>query len=115
MSQIVTLTFNPCIDKSASISGLAPEKKLRCSPPSFGPGGGGINVSRALKNLGKASLAIYPSGGFSGKFLDDLMEQEGLQVRTAETVNHTRENFIAFDTATGLQYRFGMPDRKSVV
>jgi 6-phosphofructokinase 2 len=109
MSQIVTLTFNPCIDKSASISGLAPEKKLRCSPPSFGPGGGGINVSRALKNLGKASLAIYPSGGFSGKFLDDLMEQEGLQVRTAETVNHTRENFIAFDTATGLQYRFGMP------
>jgi 6-phosphofructokinase 2 len=109
MSQIVTLTFNPCIDKSSSISGLAPEKKLRCSPPAFGPGGGGINVSRALKNLGAASIAIYPSGGYSGKFLDHLMEQEGLPIRTTQTAHHTRENFIAFDTATGLQYRFGMP------
>jgi 6-phosphofructokinase 2 len=109
MSQIVTLTFNPCIDKSSSISGLAPEKKLRCSPPEFGPGGGGINVSRALKNLGTESLAIYPSGGYSGKFLNQLMELGHLQYRTVETATHTRENFIAFDKATELQYRFGMP------
>lgn len=112
MSQIVTLTFNPVIDKAASINGLAPEKKLRCSQPEFGPGGGGINVTRALKNLGADSLAIFPAGGYSGKFLIQLMKENGLRYLPTEMTNHTRENFIVFDQATGLQYRFGMPGSK---
>ena len=109
MPKIVTLTFNPVIDKTTSVNGLAPEKKLRCSDPGFGPGGGGINVTRALKNLGADSLAIYPEGGYSGKFLNHLMEQEGLHFKPVEVSKHTRENLIVFDKATGLQYRFGMP------
>lgn len=109
MSKIVTLTFNPVIDKTTSINGLAPEKKLQCTDPAFGPGGGGINVTRALRNLGADSLAIYPAGGHSGKFLNDLMKQHDLWFQATETATHTRENFIVFDKATGLQYRFGMP------
>lgn len=109
MTQIITLTFNPVIDKSTSVNGLAPEKKMRCSEPGFGPGGGGINVTRALKNLGADSLAIYPSGSYSGKFLNHLMEQEGLRIKPVSVEKHTRENLIVFDEATGLQYRFGMP------
>lgn len=109
MAQIITLTFNPCIDKSTTISGLVPEKKLSCSPPAFGPGGGGINVARALKNLGEQALAIFPSGGYSGRFLNHLMEAEGLPFLAVETAAHTRENFIVLDKATNLQYRFGMP------
>lgn len=109
MSKIVTLTFNPCIDKSTAITGLKPEKKLQCSQPSFGPGGGGINVSRALKCLGKDSLAIFPSGGYGGKFLNHLMEKEGLHFKAITTSAETRENFIVYDKATNLQYRFGMP------
>ena len=50
MSNILTITFNPCIDKSTSVAALAPEKKLKCSTPAFEPGGGGINVARATKN-----------------------------------------------------------------
>lgn len=109
MSTIITLTFNPCVDKSTTINGLVPEKKLHCSPPVFGPGGGGINVARALKDLGVDATAIYPSGGYSGKFLNHLMEAEGLQFKAIETATHTRENFIVQDKATNLQYRFGMP------
>src|SRR5688572_10278752 len=109
MSKIVTLTFNPCIDKSTSIDSLVPEKKLRCSPPKFEPGGGGLNVSRAIKHLGGESLAIYPAGGYSGKFLQKLVEQEGIQSKIVDIKNHTRENLIALDTSTNQQYRFGMP------
>lgn len=109
MSHIVTLTFNPCIDKSTAISGLVPEKKLPCALPAFGPGGGGINVTRALKNLGADSRAIFPSGGYTGKFLNQLMEREDLCFTAIETASHTRENFIVLDKATNLQYRFGMP------
>ncbi|HEV7331091.1 MAG TPA: 1-phosphofructokinase family hexose kinase [Flavisolibacter sp.] len=109
MAEIITLTFNPCIDKNTTVNGVVPEKKMRCAKASYGPGGGGINVSRALKNLGKDSTAIFPSGGYSGKFLQQLMTTEGIPFRTIETSTHTRENFIVLDTSSNLQYRFGMP------
>ncbi len=109
MTDIITITFNPCIDKSTSVSALKPEKKLRCTPPVFEPGGGGINVARAIKKLGGEAIAIYPSGGYSGKFLNVLLERENIPVMNIETQQHTRENMIVLDMATNQQYRFGMP------
>lgn len=109
MAEIITVTFNPCIDKSTTIPSLKPEKKMRCSPPVFEPGGGGINVARAIHKLGGAATAIYPSGGYSGKFLDILIQKEGVPARIVETREHTRENLIVLDRAANLQYRFGMP------
>ena len=58
-----TITFNPAIDKSTSIPALIPEKKLVCTRPLLEPGGGGINVARAIKKLGGEALAIFPAGG----------------------------------------------------
>ena len=109
MAKIVTLTFNPCIDKNTTISSLAPEKKLRCTSPQFEPGGGGINVSRVIKCLGGESLAIFPAGAHTGNFLKTLMQREGLTFAAVETTSYTRENLIVLDESTRLQYRFGMP------
>ena len=109
MTDIITITFNPCIDKSTTVSALKPEKKLRCTPPVFEPGGGGINVARAIKKLGGEAIAVYPSGGYSGKFLNKLLAQENIPELNIETEQHTRENMIVLDMATNLQYRFGMP------
>jgi 6-phosphofructokinase 2 len=109
MAKIITLTFNPVIDKTSTVERIAPEKKLRCSSPHFGPGGGGINVSRALKNLGTDAPAIFPVGGHAGKFLKDLMDEEGLESIMTETQHPTRENFIVLDTSCNQQYRFGFP------
>ena len=109
MADIITITFNPCIDKSTSVNALKAESKLRCSAPVFEPGGGGINVARAIKKIGGEVIAIYPSGGYSGKFLNLLLEKENLPVFTVETKYHTRENMIVLDLATNQQYRFDMP------
>ena len=109
MTDIITITFNPCIDKSTTVNALKPEAKLRCTPPVFEPGGGGINVARAIKKLGGEAIAVYPSGGYSGKFLNILLAQENIPELNIETKQHTRENMIVLDTATNLQYRFGMP------
>jgi 6-phosphofructokinase 2 len=109
MTDIVTITFNPCIDKSTSVNALKAEKKLRCTTPVFEPGGGGINVARAIKKIGGEAIAIYPSGGYSGKFLNLLLEKENLTVVTVETKYQTRENMIVLDRATNQQYRFDMP------
>lgn len=109
MTDILTITFNPCIDKSTTVAALKPEKKLNCSPPVFEPGGGGINVARAIKQLDGEAIAVYPSGGYSGKFLNVLLEREDISVLNIETQQHTRENMIVLDNATNQQYRFGMP------
>ncbi len=109
MEKIVTLTLNPAIDKSTTVKAIAPDKKLRCSTPRFEPGGGGVNVSRAIKKLGGNSTAIYLAGGYSGKFYEDLLKREGVQSCVITTRGHTRENLIVVDESSNLQYRFGMP------
>ncbi|QIX62240.1 1-phosphofructokinase family hexose kinase [Hymenobacter lutimineralis] len=109
MASIVTLTLNPTVDKSTTADQIIPDQKLRCAAPKFEPGGGGINVSRALKRLGADSVAVFPVGGPSGQLLRELLTQEQIQQQPVETVSRTRENFIVVDARTGQQYRFGMP------
>ena len=109
MYLITTITLNPCIDKSTKIPLLIPEKKMRCSAPTFEPGGGGINVARVLNRFGCNTLAVYPAGGYSGKFLTQLLSKENIPSLFIETASHTRENLIVFEETTGNQYRFGMP------
>jgi 6-phosphofructokinase 2 len=109
MRPIITITFSPCIDKSTSVPGLIPEKKLKCSTPKLEPGGGGINVARAIKKLGGEPVAIFPAGGYTGKHFCYLMQKEWVESVVIETRNETRENIIVFDELAGKQYRLGMP------
>ena len=78
MSSIVTITFSPCIDRSASVPCLVPESKMKCSQPKLEPGGGGINVARAIKKLGGQAIAIYPAGGYTGMYFNKLLAQEDI-------------------------------------
>jgi 6-phosphofructokinase 2 len=107
--KIVTLTVNPAIDKSTKFSGLVAEQKIRCENPHFDAGGGGVNVSKAIARLGGKSEAIFTAGGPSGELLQDLLKKEAIDYQVIKTKNWTRENFIAVDSLTNAQYRFGMP------
>ena len=109
MPTIVTVTINPCVDKSCNIDKLIPEKKLRCSNPKFEPGGGGINVSRAIKKLGGNSTPVYFGGGPTGIMLQQLLERENILPKVIPISDNTRENFIVHEISTGNQFRFGMP------
>jgi 6-phosphofructokinase 2 len=109
MSTILTITFSPCVDKSFSIPELIPEKKLRTSIPKTEPGGGGINVARVLARLGTNAIALYPSGGYTGQALDELIAKEHIPAIPVKTRNETRENVIVLETSTNKQFRFTMP------
>jgi 6-phosphofructokinase 2 len=109
MDKIITVTLSPCIDKSTSVPALIPEKKLKCTAPKLEPGGGGINVARAIKKLGGQATAIFPSGGYTGKFFNHLLQKENIPAIIIETANETRENIIVLDESSNNQYRFGMP------
>lgn len=112
MSTIFTLTVNPAIDKSTSVKGIVPNKKLRCAKPVFDAGGGGINVSRAIAELGGNSVALYFAGGPSGTHLSSLLKNESIDQEVIQTKAWTRENLSVTDTLNNHQYRFGMPGPK---
>ena len=112
MSRIVTITFNPSIDKSATLPQLIPGKKLSCTEPRFEPGGGGINVARAIRKLGGEATAIYPSGGYTGKFFNELLAKEKISAIVIGAENPLRENVIVLEESSNNQYRFGFPGAK---
>lgn len=109
MKTIVTITLNPAIDKSSSVEHVVAEKKLYCKPPRFEPGGGAVNVSRAIRKLGGESVLLYPAGGLTGERLQELLEQEGLDHRPFRIEGLIRESLVILEESTGQQYRFGMP------
>ncbi|MBW6520200.1 MAG: 1-phosphofructokinase family hexose kinase [Desulfoarculaceae bacterium] len=109
MKTIVTININPVIDKSSSVEHVVAERKLYCKPPRFEPGGGGINVSRAIKKLGGESMLLYPAGGLTGARLQQLLDQEGLNHRPFPIEGLIRESLVILEESTGQQYRFGMP------
>lgn len=106
---IRTLTLNPVVDKSTEVSRVIPDRKLRCRAPRFEPGGGGINVARAIVRLGGKAEALYPAGGHSGALLDELLEAEGTPHRAVAIEEPTRINLMVSEEETGQQFRFGMP------
>ena len=105
---IITITMNPAIDKSVAVDKIIPEAKLRCAAVKNEPGGGGINVSKALNRLGMNSKAIFPAGGHNGNMLQDLLRNENIFFEVVPVAAETRENFIVLETSTNNQYRFNI-------
>lgn len=108
---ILTITLNPSIDKSTKLDTLKPENKLRCDEVVNDPGGGGINVSKALKKLETLSVALFPAGGHNGNMLCSLLKEEGILFHSFDTKAETRENWIVREASTNNQYRFTFPGR----
>jgi 6-phosphofructokinase 2 len=109
---ILTITLNPCIDKSSLVEKLEPESKLRCTEIVNEPGGGGINVSKALKKLGAGSTALFPAGGHNGAMLCSLLDKEGIPFHAFDTKTETRENWVMLEKYSNDQYRFTFPGRE---
>ena len=109
MKKIVTLTISPCIDKNTCVDHIVPEEKLRCDRPTFEAGGGGINVSKAIKNLGGESIAVFPEGGAGGELLENLLKEEGIKTHSLPLEPWTRENLNVVNRESDRQFRFVMP------
>lgn len=109
MTRILTLTLNPALDISTETEAVAPDRKLRCAPPRIDPGGGGVNVSRAIASLGGASLPLVAAGGPAGAHLLALLRAAGLDPVDLVAPGETRRSLAVTELATGRQYRFVMP------
>lgn len=106
---IVTVTMNPAIDISTRVGRVVPTDKMRCETPRFDPGGGGINVARTVVALGESATALFPSGGYPGKRLEQLVRAAGVPMRAVPVDGITRESLSVTDTAAQEQFRFVLP------
>ncbi|WP_080873758.1 1-phosphofructokinase [Oceanobacillus timonensis] len=89
---IYTITLNPSIDfivpvdhiELGGLSYMDNDYKL--------PGGKGINVSRILKALGTDSVALGFTGGFTGKFIEDALNELDVHTNFVHIKEDTRIN-----------------------
>ncbi|MCS6891127.1 MAG: hexose kinase [Rhodovarius sp.] len=103
---IVTLTLNPALDLASEADQVRPVRKIRTFHERFDPGGGGVNVSRVLRELGGETLAVLTAGGVTGRFLLELLAGEGVPHRAVPIGGLTRISHVVQDRASGLEYRF---------
>jgi 6-phosphofructokinase 2 len=105
----LTITLNPSIDKNFDVERVVPERKLVASNVRRFPGGGGINVARAICRLGGQARALWACGGAPGSMLNGLLDDEGVAHDPVPIQDSVRENLIAYDVSCDHHYRFGMP------
>lgn len=108
-TDILTITLNPSVDFATSAPKVLPELKLRCSEPHIDPGGGGINVARAIRLLGGQATALVAIGGATGAHLLQLLALEGVPTVAFQGPGETRQSMSVTDLSSNEQFRFVTP------
>lgn len=106
---ILTVTLNPALDVTTATGRLVPQQKLRCATPRYDAGGGGANVSRAIRALGGESRAFVALGGATGAHYRQVLEAAGVDYDPWPLPGETRTSLTVMESATGLHYRFVLP------
>lgn len=109
MPTVVTLTPSPSVDVFTETEEIAPERKMRCSAEVREPGGGGLNVARAMRTLGEDALAVVVVGGPPGEALRAMLTRCHIAHFAVESSAWTRQNLSVRERKTGHLYRFVMP------
>lgn len=88
---ILTVTLNPCLDKTLVVDPWEPGQNVRARAMSHVAGGKGNNTARVLQTLGYEAKPITLLGGWVGKHLAQLFaEQDGLDPLIVWTEAPTR-------------------------
>jgi 1-phosphofructokinase family hexose kinase len=89
---IYTLTLNPAVDCELTVPAMEFDSVLRASESRVDFGGKGFNVSRLLKGMGAASIAVGFLGGRAGELLQDGIQSLGIGTDFVWTPGETRTN-----------------------
>jgi 6-phosphofructokinase 2 len=116
MSQapILTITLNPALDITTTTEALEPQRKLRCDRPRYDAGGGGVNVSRAIKELGGTSQAFVVLGGPTGEHFLNVLGPSEIDTHIYRGAGDTRFSLTVMEKSSGLHYRFLLPGPEQV-
>jgi 1-phosphofructokinase family hexose kinase len=79
MPKFITVTPNPAIDRTYSLTKFESHEVNRADNVVQTAGGKGINVARALRTLGSSSISTGFVGGLVGKQFQELLNKERLK------------------------------------
>jgi 1-phosphofructokinase len=103
---IYTLTLNPSLDYHVWVRRLTAGTIHEVEKEWKDPGGKGINVSKVLKILGMESTALGFIGGFTGAFIRQQIELQGIAHRFIQLEQDSRINIkVKAETETDLSGR----------
>ena len=94
---VTTLTLNPCIDKTVTTKKFCENEVNRVKISRCDLGGKGINVSRALINLGVSTCACGINFSQNGDFLISTLDRLGIKRKFVEESGTLRTNLKIFD------------------
>lgn len=106
---IYTVTFNPSVDYVVRLGEIEVGGLNRTDDTEKYAGGKGINVSRVLKQLASDSTALGFCGGFTGEFIKDTLNSQGISHQFIEIEEDTRIN-IKLKTAFETEINAGGPN-----
>lgn len=102
MSKIITVTLNPTLDRTLFVHHMAEGYPNTVTDATrLDPAGRGVNISRALNQLGIATEALVMLGTDAiGRAYQALIEDEPFPTHLIERPGLTRSNTIIYDSGT---------------
>ena len=102
MSYILTVTLNPCIDRTVTLDGFSVGALNRAVSERTDVGGKGINVSKVLKNMGCQSVATGIAFGEVGRSILSRLDELGIKHDfVVSDCGNSRQNLKLLDSRTG--------------
>src|SRR5512133_1006461 len=89
---IYTLTLNPAVDRELTVPSMEFDSVLRASEARLDYGGKGFNVSRLLRSMKEASVAVGFLGGNAGELLQKGLQSLGIGTDFVWVSEETRTN-----------------------
>ena len=106
---IATITINPSLDQHITVDGLEIDGTNRWSRLHRYAGGKGIDVSRAVHEMGGRTIAYGFIGGPVGRAVEILLDEEEVPFSFTPIERETRTNFIITDSKSWRQTRIDAP------
>ena len=98
---IVTVTLNAAIDRTLEVPNFQRGQRHRASESLTLAGGKGINVARALKELGVPVVATGLAGGRTGTLIVEQLTAEGILNDFVRIGGESRTSTAVVDTTSG--------------
>jgi 1-phosphofructokinase family hexose kinase len=99
---IITVTLNAAIDKTLEVPSFTPGRRHRTVDQTTMPGGKGVNIARAIKQLGQPVIATGFVGGATGTRIVEALGDESILSDFVRIHDESRTNTVVLDPTTGL-------------
>jgi 1-phosphofructokinase len=106
---VVTVTLNPAVDKTMLVRHLTVGGTNRAEVERIDPGGKGVNVAKALKQLGCPVLATGFLAGNNGRLIAEGLAARGIPADFIQVPGETRVNLKIKDPVGGTETEINEP------